>query len=167
MNNDIWKNAPEDATHHVEDVEDGRLTEFVEHRMNGKHGEAYYSLSDLGSHWSIYVENDRLFKLTPRPETKPVYTQAMCDNGELPSVGMEVMHHSVKKTVVGNHDVNYNFPLLSINNVYVLVGLRDIKPLTPPKTDKEKAIDDTYRSDLDVKGNLSMAYDKWVTGSKS
>jgi hypothetical protein len=35
------------------------------------------------------------------------------------------------------------------------------EPLTPPKTDKEKAIDDIYRSDLSVKENLAIAYDQW------
>jgi len=43
----------------------------------------------------------------PKPESKPVYTQAMCDAGELPSVGMEVMiknkcdaHPQLKKATI-------------------------------------------------------------------
>jgi len=38
------------------------------------------------------------------------------------------------------------------------ITIRDIDT----RTDKEKAIDEAYRSDLNVKENLAAAYDKWV-----
>ncbi len=76
-------------------------------------------------------------------KAKPVYTQAMADNGELPSVGMECCYSTSsavvwnKCTVIAYYD---GFVWTSDNGVRPLANTR-FKPLTPPKTDKEKAFD--------------------------
>jgi len=72
--------------------------------------------------------------------TKPVYTQAMADDGVMPSVGMEVMHLSVKKVVMLLADSNSKYVLKSVNDFYSLALRHDIKPLDT-RTDTEKAID--------------------------
>ena len=63
---------------------------------------------------------------------KPVYSQAMVDAGVMPSVGMEVMHLSVKKVVMLPADSNSKYVLKSVNDFYSLALAHDIKPLTPP-----------------------------------
>ena len=76
-------------------------------------------------------------------KSKPVYTQAMCDAGELANVGMEcqsslgvVTIKYVGKEVIVSEDGHGVESLTSRS-----CALDSFKPLTPPKTDKEKAID--------------------------
>ena len=49
--------------------------------------------SNFGRHPYTYAECKKSWELTERHEkkAKPVYTQAQCDAGELPSVGMDLM----------------------------------------------------------------------------
>ena len=124
------------------------------------------------------------------PIDKPVYTQAMCDNGEWPSVGMECL---INFPDIDNAWYKYTIDFMgkhtfiaTCEDVSERFGHSDdvhFKPLTPPKTDKEKAIDQIYDSvyankvihnsvrdghdDSIIEAVLNVAYDKWVTGSKS
>ena len=77
-------------------------------------------------------------------KSKPVYTQAMKDNGEQVPLGVDCLW--------GGHNYNYvpckilciddsQFFML-VDGVHGIVGNpTNFKPLTPPKTDNEKAFD--------------------------
>ena len=131
-----WSKAPEDATHHINDLDDGSMTEFVEYSKTGQFGEAYYSMTD-GGHWSTHVEKDDCFTLTPRPQPKPVFTQEMCDNSELPPVGSKAIceYQSGVELLIVAHDL-FNedgaFALVCDSTGYWGAEARRWKPLTPP-----------------------------------
>ena len=109
-----------------------------------------------------------------------IYTKEMVDAGVMPSVGMEVMHLSVKKVVMLLADSNSKYALKSVNDFYSLALAHDIKPLDT-RTDKEKAfdkfLDDNYnstkeefcksQSDRDFIEGLELAFNHGVTWSKS
>jgi hypothetical protein len=121
---------------------------------------------DVDIDWSKY-EIDYLMK----NKSEPIYTQEMCDNGELPSVGMECLYYDDNKKQIKCKVMYLSEWVLVLSQtekgyaqgveIAKRVGDATVKPLTPPKTDKEKAINDTYRSDLSVKENLAIAYDQW------
>lgn len=84
-----------------------------------------------------------------RPEAKPVYTQAMCDAGELPSVGMECLFRHQSWGAAQHEQAE----ILAITKEYLLVQIKgqrcenhfhleDITfiPLTPPIELKEKGL---------------------------
>lgn len=80
---------------------------------------------------------------TTEPPTKLIYTQELFDNNKLPDVDMLCKHQGVTKTVIAPLDVNNKMVLSSVDNgIYSLAHCNDIEPLTPPKTDTKKAIDD-------------------------
>jgi len=68
---DIWKNAPEGATHI------GTYGNFFK-EIDGKF--AFFTCGVQHGGWLIDNQSQpNRLNLTPRPEAKPVYTQAMCD----------------------------------------------------------------------------------------
>ena len=101
--------------------------------------------------------HELLSELIPK-QPKPVFTQAMADNGELPSVGMECFGTSSRGLVMTSWKKGFIIffsPTYTIfkssNGIEFCCNHRlgqdfKYKPLTPPKTDKEKAIDDMYKS---------------------
>ena len=107
--------------------------------------------------------------LTERPQPTLTFTQAMADNGELPSVGMEFMcgdemesdertveFKGVKVKVIGisvmgeDTVITFYHDMLGVGCGIFFTSW--VKPLTPPKTDKEKAIDDIISSFSEIKG---------------
>jgi len=65
--------------------------------------------------------------------SKPAYTQAMADNGELPLVGMEVMSMGVNKIVRLPPDTNRRFLLESVvMGIYDLALIEGISAIKPP-----------------------------------
>lgn len=158
---EFWKDAPEGATHYGEED-----SEF-------NHG--FYKVIDnsapLYHDGSDWLECEETQSLIPRPQPKPVYTQAMYDKGELPSVGMfimvddcngcgmyidvEVMYCSDSICVIndGNNDHSFcphSFRISPIDN----------------RTEKEKAIDDMHDK-LGVSiDSLEFIYDAWSKGNE-
>ena len=116
----------------------------------------------------------------PSVTAKPIYTQEMCDNGELPSVGMECL---IKKSHQSDTEFNEGFIIgfskdrewlvfsdyldnleqHNINN-----GIYRFKPIDN-RTPKEKAVADLMDEQASLIGNIAymkksfgIAYDKWV-----
>ena len=91
---EFWKDAPEDATHYINDTVNSKLSEFVQEVADKSAWKAFASLSDDGF-WSRESRDDKTLTITPKPRhtQSPVFTQEMADNGVLPSVGMEFMWH--------------------------------------------------------------------------
>ena len=100
---DIWKDAPEGATHI------GSSGNFFK-EIDGKF--AFFTCGVQHGGWLIDNQSQpNRLNLTPRPEDKPVYTQADCDAGVLPSVGVECL-------VIGNDDDDYyNCEILMHRNI--------------------------------------------------
>ena len=114
------------------------------------------------------------FQFIPRPQPKPVYTQEMCDNGELPPIGSEFID-------VELNDVGDNTTVLAIahdlklkrvvyrrgrnldDSEYFGAVAHECKPIDT-RTDKEKAIDKIILGDTgaNTRELLSIVYDKWV-----
>ena len=63
---------------------------------------------------------------------KPVFTQAMCDAGELPSVGMEVFVRGGKRTILLCADSEGDYVTMSEHGSYDFDSINQFKPLTPP-----------------------------------
>jgi len=93
---------------------------------------------------------------------KPIYTNEMADKGELPSVGMECIvresefsdFYKCKIEFINDDIILIKYKETSVE-VYKHFGLEmDIafKPLTPPKTDEEKAIDDLTKVFIELLG---------------
>ena len=78
-------------------------------------------------------KQDYIDALTAKPES-PVFTQEMADNGVSATVGMEVKHQGVIKTVKCNSDINNCVVLLSVNGIYSISHTNKLEPLTPPIT---------------------------------
>jgi glucan-binding YG repeat protein len=131
-----WSKAPEGATHYA--IVDGDVVYYRPHGENIHSFLNYMWIQEQG-HKSWIMDN-----IKPIPEKtsmiapdKLLYTQAQCDAGELPSVGMECMiwfsSSSYKGTItyMGNGvgcyrskdtDKEYSFSIVSVK----------FKPLTPP-----------------------------------
>tara|TARA_R110000772_G_scaffold222931_3_gene333361 strand:+ start:1325 stop:2071 length:747 start_codon:yes stop_codon:yes gene_type:complete len=141
---DIWKNAPDGATHYGYETE--------------THYKGFYKILDVsdgfwhdGSRWLM---TESWPDITPKPEVKPtpVYTKEMADNGVFPVVGMECL---VLNTNCSNP--KYIKALIKYVGQKVVYNYMDypercdnvktlkFKPLDT-RTDKEKAIDDMYKS---------------------
>ena len=97
----------------------------------------------------------------PKLVTSPIFTQAMCDAGELPSEGMECLISDcagndffnrfdgkiltiICHTTNTNGDATAAFSYIDEEGdmAYHAFLPHKFKPLTPPKTDTEKAVDD-------------------------
>jgi len=111
----------------------------------------------------------------PKPEPKPIYTQAMTDHNILPLVGMEcqtstgkvTVRYIGKKLVITEDNEGCEFTLTK------KLALHSLKPLTLPKTDEEKAFDRLYirmtlemerRFELSKINNHSMVNDDTQVG---
>jgi hypothetical protein len=78
-----------------------------------------------------YINADKELLQPVKPDL--IFTQEMCDNGELPSVGMLIENHGFKKIVIGELDTNNKLALKRIDNgLYSIAHIDDVKPLTPP-----------------------------------
>ena len=191
MQND-WIQAPESAINYAK-------------MINGNHG-VYYWLSNTG-YWAIgdndhteYHEFDLEFAggenfarvdfevISARRNTEsiPVFSQAMCDAGELPSVGMECKYHDVSRDILVliKYKSDWVIVFQQIEEGYAKhveiskpVDEVKFKPLTPPKTDEEKAIEsmmDSFLDDSLIKRRIKRLFERiknnevhGVTWSKS
>ena len=121
-------------------------------------------------------------KFTPRPEVKPVtvptYTQSMADNKVLPSVGMSCMIYynengsryndffdvEIEILAVTNGVFTFSNPMLGL--AALSLDIKTIKPLTPPKTDTEIAIDsiiDKTIREMECRFELKSNHDDSLT----
>ena len=134
---DMWKYAPEGTEYSYQGnwwkTVNGIMFRWERKKLTGSF--------DFGYHWarSPYIE-ELTEKMTPRPKDKPVYTQAMCDSGTLPLVGMEcivvdisLMNHEYEKCVIlfiGIHKVVYT----SESCIERFSNLDEVnfKPIEPP-----------------------------------
>ncbi|HHZ68824.1 MAG TPA: hypothetical protein EYN54_00750 [Methylococcaceae bacterium] len=128
-----WSEAPESATHYMPSSELFCEAWIKDLKENGY---SYIVIDDDNQEWDtarFSRPKAALSLLIQRPEeTKPVYSQAMCDEGVSATIGMEVKHQGVTKTVTGNSDANNNVTLLSVNNMYCIAHTNTLEPLTPP-----------------------------------
>lgn len=134
-----WGEAPEGATHYVVAKDLLRMSEFVIAGVKDSY-HAYDSFGNGG--WSSNIDDDNRFTVTPKPEAKPTYTQAMVDAGELPSVGMLVNHQGVDKIIMLPMDANNVFTLKSVKLGLYSFGVLDNLVAIDTRTDEEKAADD-------------------------
>ena len=162
---EFWKDAPEGATH--VDV-CGCFFKIATVGCN--------DMMILKGAWvHVAVVQNEVDKLTPRPKPQPIFTKAMQEAGELPSVGMEclIMYSSsnYKGTItymgdgVGvyrskDNNKEYTFALVSVK-------FRSLDT----RTDKEKAFDEywetvpTWSSPEDYKSDMCKSFNagvKWV-----
>ena len=142
---DIWKDAPESATHY--DIEAECFCKNDGYWATGSR--ARYVQDSTQIQWGDedrYTPRPMLIdcKVNNEPQPTLTYTQAMADNTDfLPPVNMIVKHRGVKKIVIGELDYNNNLALKSIDNELYSVGhIYDIEPLTPPIEPEEKALND-------------------------
>tara|TARA_R110000737_G_scaffold115317_1_gene148182 strand:+ start:172 stop:666 length:495 start_codon:yes stop_codon:yes gene_type:complete len=155
-----WDNAPEDATHWECFGRNG----FWIKDWDVATGEHMF-LNTTGR-WMLGTYASNRTALTKRPAKSPVYTQAMCDAGELPLIGMEckliycsanyigtIKYISTSCVVVKQTGRNYE-------RAISIKGLK-FRPIDT-RTDKEKAVNSVYNGNLSVRDNLANAYDKWV-----
>ena len=139
-----------------------------------------YSVSSAKRHY--WITEDELtigapdygmleVKFTPRPEVKPVvptYTQSMVDAGDIPLMGTECLFFKdaklaraewVKGVFTGKSysptgGAVYLFTDCVKGTSHYVEAIGRIKPLTPPKTDTEKALDDLEGVYTDYTGNI-------------
>jgi hypothetical protein len=71
-------------------------------------------------------------QLRDEPVTVPTYTQAMADNGVLPSVGMEVLVRGDKRVILLGADSDGDYITLNKEGSYDFDSVNQFKPLTPP-----------------------------------
>jgi hypothetical protein len=171
-----WSKAPEGATHYAEESVDNFACWIKQ-----DHGLSYVAAwlhekrgKDAVVHWNSpgdFILTDCVAK--PQP---PVYTQEMKDNTELPPIGSKVQF-------VGNDDYLVEFSIVDGDEIECICHTTDfegestgvyrhkdgysvsiltqlVEPLTPPKTDKENAIDAAI-------GNLMFYGDQTQTEQKA
>ena len=138
-----WNKAPEGATHYVALGGDVVYYKIKDDDIKAFHNTWVTDNSE--KEWLV----DNVFHISNKPQPPLTYTQAMADNGELPSVGMEFMG----KGYAYKSDTKEWFKLEALgvyNNKVIAESCNEanqvqlysvFKPLTPPKTDKEKAIE--------------------------
>jgi len=167
-----WSKAPEGATHYIEDKEYNGASEFV---IIGVEGSLFaYDSFGMGG-WSVDVNDDNDFKITPIPESKPVYTQAMCDAGELPPVGSEFMHKGEKVECISTSDEEGGVVtfLNDARNIECCWNNDTWVRAIDTRTDEQKCVDNmmyAYRkgeSMADVLSEIKKGYIHGVTWSKS
>lgn len=111
-------------------------------------GEVSFMYTDCDSQSNISPE--RLDNMQSIPDIKPVYTQELNDNGELPSIGMEctLLTSAIDKGTNGyieyQNEVGFLFRYSENNLCDFYENSEDIhfKPLTPPITLEDKALND-------------------------
>ncbi len=129
-----WSKAPDNCIGAVErkhdspykDEPDNVFGFFVEYLDNKHLGEYVYCSNDSISPMMKYHD------FIPKPESIPVYTQAMKDDGILPSIGMECewKHHStnVVLTFIGDE----MFCGKNDSGKETAGYISDLKPINPP-----------------------------------
>lgn len=126
---------------------------FYEYNMNGV------------TNYQIALAEGNVTKLEVESKVdKPVYTQEMYDKGEKPKAGMICLVDGVHRELLLPIDSD-DMGVIKVDGAYYIICLSALKP-TDVRTEKEKAIDDVYRSDLTVKENLAEAYDAWSKGNE-
>jgi len=117
--------------------------------------ECFYEFGSFDESTEYYLTGDftTIEKRPSKPVTlSPIYTQEMRDNGELPPIGSEVGYNTHSEGDVTGIVKSYKiYPSKKSGDASCRVFiyfksnsrlLGDIKPITPPKTDEEKTIDD-------------------------
>ena len=183
--------APSDATHYIEeDYHNGNnQNECFYKKVEGDWLFFRPLYSNMGwMHSEQEVNEFDLIVLTPKESSmKPVFTQEMSDNGELPSVGGDVMMRVVKNSAEPlasrpsgwlEYTVKYASEFIVVlfsksEGRDVAIALDndsltvDFKPLDT-RTEKEKACDAIWRElddsgkEYDLRVAMELAYDKWV-----
>lgn len=114
-------------------------------------GVMHYWMDDVSYQLTLHDKTSRVFfsnydsknkssfiVIASRPQVKPVYTQAMCDAGEWPSVGMEYLcgDGQLNRCIDNLHGKAIGLMLehAPVNGVLPLsqTSIGDCKPLTPP-----------------------------------
>ena len=108
------------------DWEEGELYDYSDEPVQTKQ---YQSKSGDKTEWYLYIR-----EIKPQPAL--TYTQAMADDGELPSVGMEYEHGIV--LVGADKEGMY---VISEHGISIIAELSAIKPIDT-RTDKEKLIEE-------------------------
>ena len=146
-----WDNAPEDATHWKDFGHNGFWIKDLDVNT-GKH--KYQSI--FGG-WMLGTYASNRAVLIKRPTKSLVYTQAMCDAGEWPLVGMECE--------IRNGGRNHRGIIKYISNSYVIAELTNpnyeqhfhaqglkVRPIDT-RTDKEKAREAAINELVEVLSN--------------
>jgi hypothetical protein len=136
---DIWKNAPEGATHLSKESNE-EVGCWIKQNQSNKLFYITVEYHEIKRNnepdsW-IPTEDFDIKDLTPKPQPTPIFTQEMADNGVLPSVGMEcrAITNTVTIGYVGNNFLVLVFPDGSDGTITHKEALEDLKPLTPPIT---------------------------------
>jgi hypothetical protein len=141
---------------HKYNVNDNNI--FLYLHMDGEYCTYDHKLGLMSYTYISTVEEFNNFKV----DNMKVYTQEMADNGVSPSVGMECLilfsssHYSGTITYIG--DGIGCFKELSGKEHTFAFHSVTFRPLTPNKTDKEKAIDDLDRIITDAYQDASDSY---------
>jgi len=151
-----WSLAPEGATHY-----DTRIDVYPWLKEDDN-GNKYWHHSQWVNYANDIGVNDSIFA---RPEAKPVYTQAMCDAGTLPLVGMKCMVESgilplkdfygLAVRIIGINKHSDGDNIFTFEHELQGVGCSTIlafKPITPPieLVDGKVYQFDTFDTDDDV-----------------
>ena len=130
-----WSKAPEGATHY-------KFSKDNEGCFY-KACDSEFALMFNGSEWlyTDWTTNDVIKNITKpwpvyfMPKTQPVltYTQAMADNGELPSVGMnvEAYHGRIVEIMLPFDSTKFTVGKCK-GGEYALYSIGELKPLAPP-----------------------------------
>ena len=115
-----------------------------------------------GQSYSDYKFDYHLHPALKRNKPTPIFTQEMADNAVLPSVGMECLMDGTEIIYVvvlpaDNEGDLILTPKDEDGNYWQHSNVKNIKPLTPPKTDKEKAIDEYIESQHHGLDSLSQS----------
>lgn len=142
---EFWKDAPEGHNYAVINNKVHDSISFYNHPPKYE-----YSVKFDNDHTMICFDdggdqyNTCSFHVAERPQPKPekpVYTQAMADNGELPSVGMECLFKGKLYEILVLNDFQACVKdVKSVDGYMSTVCLPDIKPIDA-RTSKEKLFD--------------------------
>jgi len=101
----IWRYAPEGTEYSYQGnwwkTVNGIMFRWEDKKLTGSF--------DSGYHWARSPYTEELTeKMTPIPEDKPVYTQAMCDAGTLPPIGAKILIVEDTKFYSCHYDITYD-----------------------------------------------------------
>ena len=166
-----WSKAPEGAIEYAKYKNDGFLFGyrfwlckdgfFIEHEK--RVSMTLYGGTSIDCDGDVATNHKKkdFVVLSKRLVNLPTYTQEMYDNGVSPSVGMMVMFKH------GGYDTQGTVTAITKEFIVLtdkwgkerirMLSESPIKPLTPPKTDKEKAIDEYIESQHHGLDSLSQS----------
>ncbi len=175
-----WSKAPELAEYNYK----GDWWRLVNGTMFRWEDKVLTGSFESGKHWARTSHSGLADKMTERPEPSPVFTQAMVDNGELPSVGCRVIYvccNRIGSKVTDAHRAHDNkeMTVVALDNSLIVLISDDkafvtacndqwVKPIDT-RTDKEKAIDymqyayDKGNNMADVLSEIEKGYVKGVS----